>query len=262
MSDTTIWITGATSGIGKALAQNVPYAGARIINLSRRKHPDFESVIFDLCDPSTWGAVSSHLDKELASFKGERAIFIQNACWMAGNGTLESKSPEDYQRGLFANVAAPLAIGAMFLRALRPGYESGLAMMSAGAAACCLEGLSGYGPGKIAIEHWAQNMDKELGDKPGRPWVTAVRPGGTRTATVQRVADTLDPSMPNAQHIRDNIMRRLDPTSASKQIWGQLPPPAGISLISFGEPPEDPQYRFEDRRKKSVHVPGWQLMYR
>ena len=41
MSDTTIWITGATSGIGKALAQNVPYAGARIINLSRRKHPDF-----------------------------------------------------------------------------------------------------------------------------------------------------------------------------------------------------------------------------
>ena len=78
----------------------------------------------------------------------------------------------------------------------------------------------------------------------------------------QRIADTLDPSMPNAQHIRDNIMRRLDPTSAAKQIWGQLPPKPGISLISFGEPPEDPQYRFEDQRKKSVNVPGWQLMYR
>ncbi len=262
MSDTTIWITGATSGIGKALSLNVPYAGARIINLSRRKHPDFESVIFDLTEPSTWGAVRSHLHKELSNFKGERAIFIQNACWMAGNGTIESLTEEDYQKALYANVMAPLAIGEMFVRNCRPGYEAGIAMMSAGAAACCLEGLSAYGPGKIAIEHWAQNVDKELGTKPGRPWVCAVRPGGTRTATVQRIADTLDPSMPNAQHIRDNIMRRLDPTSAAKQIWGQLPPKPGISLISFGEPPEDPQYRFEDQRKKSVNVPGWQLMYR
>ena len=40
MSDTIIWITGATEGIGLALAQNAPWAGARIINLSRRKHPD------------------------------------------------------------------------------------------------------------------------------------------------------------------------------------------------------------------------------
>ena len=35
MSDTIIWITGATEGIGLALAQNQPFAGARIINLSR-----------------------------------------------------------------------------------------------------------------------------------------------------------------------------------------------------------------------------------
>ena len=51
MSDTIIWITGATDGIGAELAKQAPYPGARIINLSRRKHPDYESVHLDLTDP-------------------------------------------------------------------------------------------------------------------------------------------------------------------------------------------------------------------
>ena len=262
MSDTTIWITGATEGIGLGLAQTAPYPGARIINLSRRKHPDYESVIFDLTEPSTWDNVGRHLQSELSAFKGGRAIFIQNAYWSDGHGVLEQVSGDTYMKSLYANLTAPLALGAMFLHALKPGYEAGLALMSAGAAACCLEGLSTYGPGKIALEHWAQIVDKELGKRPGRPWVAAVRAGGTLTGPVKRMIETLDPKMPNVQHIRDNAKRRLDPVSAAKQIWANLPPPPGVSLISFGDPPDDPQYRFEGEKAKKVSVPGWQLMYR
>ena len=40
MSDTLIWISGATEGIGLALARTAPFAGARIINLSRRQQAE------------------------------------------------------------------------------------------------------------------------------------------------------------------------------------------------------------------------------
>jgi NAD(P)-dependent dehydrogenase (short-subunit alcohol dehydrogenase family) len=266
MSDTIIWITGATEGIGLALAQNQPFAGARIINLSRKRHPDYESVQFDLTDPSTWNDVRRHLEKELSAFKGKRAIFIQNGYWPDSHGVIDKVDSQTYQKGLYANVMAPLALGEMFVKACRPGYESGLVMMSAGAAACCLEGLSIYAPGKIAIEHWAQVVDTELNRAPGKPWVVAVRPGGVLTKTVRRMMEEkADPSMPNQAHIRNNAMRRQSPDGAARHIWAALPPAPGTSLISFGLLPEGPeykQYEFEGARMKLVNVPGWQLMYR
>jgi benzil reductase ((S)-benzoin forming) len=262
MSDTIVWITGATDGIGAELAKQVPYAGARIINISRSKHKDFESVQVDFTDPSTWDNVRKHVESELGKFKGKRAIFIQSAYWRDGHGLLEKVSAENYRKSLFANVTAPLAMGEIFVRACKPGYESGLVMMSAGAAVSCLESLSTYGSGKIALEHWAQIVDKELGRAPGKPWVVALRAGGVLTAEVRRLVENLDPKMPNAAHIRDNAHKRLKPDQAATEIWKVLPPPPGISLITFAPVPTYPGIPFEGERMKEVSVPGWQLGYR
>ena len=37
MGDTVVWISGASSGIGAALAASVPYPDARVIGISRRR---------------------------------------------------------------------------------------------------------------------------------------------------------------------------------------------------------------------------------
>jgi NAD(P)-dependent dehydrogenase (short-subunit alcohol dehydrogenase family) len=261
-SDTIVWITGGTGAMGNALAKLCPYPGARIINLSRRKHPDFESVIFDIAEPSTWDNVRRHLEKELGSFKGKRAIFIQGAYLTGAHGMLESVDPDLYSKAAVANVAGPIAIGAMFVRACKPGYESGLVMLSSGAGAACLEGLSTYGPGKRALEHWSQIIDKELGNKPGRPWIVALRVGGVLTPEVQKLIDSLPENMPNAAHIRANAHRRLKPDAAAQEIWKVLPPPPGISLITFGPVPDYPGIHLEGDRMKVVDVPGWQVVYR
>jgi benzil reductase ((S)-benzoin forming) len=79
VSDTIVWISGATEGIGLGLAHTVPYTGARIINLSRRRHPEYESVQFDLTRPETYEAVRASFARELADFEGRRAIFFHNA---------------------------------------------------------------------------------------------------------------------------------------------------------------------------------------
>ena len=75
-----VWITGATSGIGEALARNCPWPDTEIISVSRRPHPDFESVHFDLTDMASWDAVGAHLTERLATFRGERgAVHPQRA---------------------------------------------------------------------------------------------------------------------------------------------------------------------------------------
>lgn len=262
MTENLVWITGATEGIGLELARHVPFPDARIINVSRREHPDFESVVVDMTDPSSWEGLRRHLDAELAMFAGRRALFVQNAYWSGAHGRLLDVEPASYRRSILANVAAPLAFGEMFVRACRPGYESGLVMVSSGAAVSCLDGLSTYGAGKIAIEHWAQIVDQECSGVAGGPWVVAVRAGGVLTAPVQRVIDALDPSMPNAAHIRDNALLRLSPSQAALEIWKSLPPPPGVSLINLASPPDDPALSFGGERELDRPVPGWRLVYR
>jgi len=40
MSDTLVWISGATAGLGSGFAPTCPHPDARFINLSRSEHPD------------------------------------------------------------------------------------------------------------------------------------------------------------------------------------------------------------------------------
>ncbi len=50
-AETLVFITGATQGIGAALARKVPWPNARVVNISRRQHPELESVIADITAP-------------------------------------------------------------------------------------------------------------------------------------------------------------------------------------------------------------------
>src|SRR5690606_41740372 len=79
MAETLVWIGGATGGLGLGLARHVPYADARIVNISRRQHPAYETLITDIADPAGWQRVREHFARELAGFAGSRAIFIHNA---------------------------------------------------------------------------------------------------------------------------------------------------------------------------------------
>ena len=65
-SESIVWITGATSGIGEALARTCPWPDTEIISISRREHPDHETVLFDLTDMDSWDAVGDHLTEVLA----------------------------------------------------------------------------------------------------------------------------------------------------------------------------------------------------
>lgn len=261
MTDTILWITGATEGIGLGLARNQPFGDARIINLSRRQHPDYETVRFDLTEPRTWESVRTHLRDALARFSGKRAIFVQNGYYSQGVGLLHKVAAERYEKSVIANVAAPLVLGQMFIDACPPDLDTGLVLLSSGAAVSPLEGLASYCAGKVAIEHWAEVAARERRSRGAGPWVVAVRPGGVDTAPVRALSDWDEELYPRARAIRDNIVNRLDIDSAAQRIWAVLPPPPGVSVVSFAPPPTEDKFRFGGSQVRVLDDGRWKLVY-
>lgn len=236
-SKTLIWISGATQGLGLGLALTAPYEGARIINVSRRAHPKYESILCDLTDPSAYSAVAESFERELGAFNGERAIFIHNAYYQVA-GYVAEMDPTEYARSIQANAVAPMILGEMFLRAVKPGYESGLVMISSAAARVPYEGIATYCAAKAAMEMWVRTVKRELRDRGRETWVTAVRPGFVDTPA-SRLSATLSsrdckvaPMM--AQGFESGKMA-MTPVEAGQQIWAALPPKQDETVLLFGE---------------------------
>lgn len=242
-----VWISGATEGIGLGLARNVPWPDARIINLSRRPHPDYETITFDLTVPESWERVRESFRRELAGYAG-KALFIHNAFYSDAVGLVGKVDQDRYERSLLANLAAPLALGEAFIRACPPEVDGGLVMMSSGSAAVPLEGLATYCAAKVAVEHWVEVVQRERESRGGTgPWAVAVRPGAIDTGPA-RAAARLDPSVyPRAGNVANS--NRLDIESAGKRIWAELPPAPGVAVIAYEVAPEGADARFGGRFK-------------
>ena len=241
MPSSLVWISGATEGIGLGLARNVPYPNARVINLSRRQHPQFESVLFDLAKPATWDTLRNHFESELRRFNGERAIFIHNAFLRGTTGFVTQVEPQKYRDDVTANASAPLVLGDMFLRAVEEsGYrgETGLLLMSSAAARSPYEGHAVYCAAKAGVEMWVRVVRRELQRRGRNTWVVAVRPGFVDTPNVRYEATLSTDVYPVAPILAQQLesgQGLLDIDTAGKDIWAALPPPADKSLLLFGE---------------------------
>jgi NAD(P)-dependent dehydrogenase (short-subunit alcohol dehydrogenase family) len=229
MNESIVWISGATEGIGRALARTAPYENARIINLSRRRHPDFESVQFDLTEPATYDAVRKHFVAELASFRGSRALFIHSARYSVAPGFTFDTDSEEYCRALQANAVGPLVLGSMFLSAVGPDYESGLILMSSAAASSPIPGRATYCAGSAACEMWVRTAASELRLKKPRSWVVAVRPSVVDRQIVS------SSSLAATYSGQGQAASDREHEHAAREIWSALPPRPGTSVLMFDE---------------------------
>src|SRR5579859_606130 len=238
---TIVWITGATQGIGAGLAKAVPYRDARVINISRRQHPDLESVVADLTDPASWAVIAEHFASELSTFHGERAVFIHNANYSTASGFVGESDPQEYGKQVFANAAASLVLGDAFVRACHPRFESGLVMISSAAARHAMAGMAVYGAAKAGMEQWVRAVRAERKRRGTGPWVIAIRPGFVATeemlASREQYA-TGGEDFPGGAAVLAALDagNYLTPDESARQIWDLLPPdPNGRNVYFVGE---------------------------
>ena len=115
-------VTGASRGIGRAIAQALVDAGARVALIARREGPlrDLAAAMGPralpiVCDVSNPSDVSAALDVTAAAFGGASDILVNNA----GAFTLmplDTLDPSSFSTDLETNLVAPLR----FVRALLP----------------------------------------------------------------------------------------------------------------------------------------------
>jgi benzil reductase ((S)-benzoin forming) len=221
-----VFVTGGSSGIGRALIETVPYPAARIVHFARRAAAAVaENVAIDLADPATWPRVGEILERECARFSGERIVFVHAAGTLTPIGFAGEADAAAYQSNVLLNAAAPLALGDAFLRALHgTAAPATLLFIGSGASTSVYEGWTGYCAGKAAVDHWTRTAGAEQTRRGDRCRVLCIAPGVVATAMQEEIRATTARDFPTVEQFQalhdDGVLR--DPSEVARELWALL----------------------------------------
>ncbi|HEX4365092.1 MAG TPA: SDR family NAD(P)-dependent oxidoreductase [Solirubrobacteraceae bacterium] len=224
MSRSLVWISGASSGIGAALATTVPWDGARVLGVSRRLPAIGEHVEADLADPASWQRVGQSFEQELAGWSGERVVFVHAAGVIDPIGFVGEIDTDAYVRNVILNSAAGQVLGHMFLAASKEvDARRQVVMLTSGAAKSVYPGWASYGAAKAALDQWVRDAGAEQ-ELRGGAHVVAIAPGTVDTGMQRRLRETTEHDFPKRQKFvdlhRDDAL--ADPEQVATQIWALL----------------------------------------
>ena len=228
MTTTLIWITGASSGIGAAMAASVPFEDAELVDVSRSGSPHADAhVAADLADPSGWEAAAADFAARLARFDGERAILVHCAGTVEPTGFAGEVDAAAYRTNVLINSAAPQVLGDAFLRAVRDSGFAGRAdvvMLTSGAARKPYAGWTSYSAGKAAVDAWVHAAGQEQDARGGRVRVLSVAPGVVATAMQETIRATPAEQFPSVQRFVDlHASGELrEPVDVAADIWAVM----------------------------------------
>jgi uncharacterized protein len=163
LSGSTVLLTGASGGLGQAIAEALDAAGARVLLTGRRAELLDEvsarlgdgaaTLPADLAEP---GAAA-----ELAERAGDVDVLVANA-GLPGSGRLDGFTPEEIDRALDVNLRAPMQL----TRALLPGMlERGrghLVFVSSLSGKVASSGSSVYSATKFGLRGFAAGLREDL----------------------------------------------------------------------------------------------------
>jgi short-subunit dehydrogenase len=178
----TVLLTGATGGLGRAIAEALAARGATLV-LSSRKADELEQLAASLpdaghksvvCDLAEEGAALELIDKA-----GDIDVLVANAA-LPGSGRLESFSQDEIGRALRVNLESPVRM----TRELLPGWQqrgSGhFVFISSMSGFVSLPRSSIYAATKFGLRGFALNLREDLrGSGIG---VSVISPGAIRDA--------------------------------------------------------------------------------
>ncbi|HEY5287874.1 MAG TPA: SDR family NAD(P)-dependent oxidoreductase [Solirubrobacteraceae bacterium] len=179
LSRSKVLLTGATGGLGQAIARALSAEGAELILTGRRldvleplaSELHARAVAVDLSEPA-------EVDR-LLSEAGELDILVANAA-LPGSGKLDSLTMAEIDRALEVNLRAPIAMAHMLVPEMVKRGSGHLLFMSSLSGKAATAGSSIYNATKFGLRGFAGAMRAELhGTGVG---VSTVFPGFIREA--------------------------------------------------------------------------------
>ena len=195
-------ITGASSGIGAALAAQAEAAGHTVATVSRRPGPG-EHLAADLADPAAWSTTAEWMDGLIASRSWDRIVFIHNAGTLEPVGFAGEVDSDAYMRNVLLNSASPQVLGDRFIAAAEgAGCPAQMQVISSGAGKQPFVGWSSYCAGKAAGDMWVRTAGIERSERSSRVAVYSVGPGIVDTAMQAHIRDQDTEDFPNVERFR------------------------------------------------------------
>lgn len=182
MAERIALITGASSGIGEALARELAGRGYSLSLLARRKErlerlraelgSGGREVLAIGCDVSRDGDVEAAVEQTLSAF-GRLDVVIANAGIGVG-GTFSEMTLDDYRRVMETNFFGVIRLGKAALSALKESRGSFVGVGSVNGY-LAMPGFSAYCASKYALRGLLETMRAEL--LPAGVSVTHIAPG-------------------------------------------------------------------------------------
>lgn len=208
-----VLITGATDGIGLALARIWADRGARLVLIGRRPLADLADPIFTPTTYCTADLAQPDAPARIADFlAAQRIDALDLVVHNAGMGYVgdPAEQPSDSITALVqVNLTAPILLTLAVLPAVRRAHGR-LLFVSSVAAAWPAPRYAVYGATKAALEGFARSLRTELA---GEATVQVVRPGATRTG-MHRKAGLAETALPrramSAEEVAQAIVRAAE----------------------------------------------------
>ncbi len=186
ISGSTVLLTGATGGIGHAIARALAERGGKLILTGRRtdvleplaRELNGRALAVDLVEPA-------EIDR-LVSEAGEVDILVANAA-LPASGPLESFSVEELDRALDVNLRAPIVLAHALVPQMVKRGSGHLLFMSSLAGKAATPGTALYSASKYGLRGFASALRGDL--RTTGVGVSAVFPGFIRDAGMFADAD-------------------------------------------------------------------------
>lgn len=200
LSDKVVLVTGASSGIGAAVAEIFAEQGCHLVigarrldrlqtlaeNLQTKGAASVLSLPLDVCLQTS---VDNFVQQALKKFPQGVGVLVNNAGLAIGVDRVDNGRIEEWQTVLDTNVMGVLRVTRALLPAMLKQQRGHIVMMNSVAAHVVYEGGSVYAASKHALRAITKTMRLELNGTPIR--VSSIDPGMVETEfSMVRLKDT------------------------------------------------------------------------
>ena len=228
----TVLLTGATGGLGNAIARALAEKGAKLVMTGRRT-----DVLEPLALELSGRAIAADLADRTALPKlreeaGDVDILVANA-GLPADGTVANFSEEEIDRALDVNLRAPILLAKALSEPMVARGEGHLVFMSSLSGKVATHSSAIYSATKFGLRGFASGMRQDLRDS--GVGVSAVFPGPIRDAgmfsetqvELPRGAGTRSP-----EDVARAVVRAIEQNRAEIDV-GSLPVRLGSSVGAF-----------------------------
>ncbi|MCK8779925.1 oxidoreductase [Rhizobium sp. NTR19] len=239
MTEKTIFITGANSGFGLAIASAAAQMGHKVIGTVRseaaratflEKVPTASTVLCDVTEFERIQPVVDHVCEE----HGPVDVLINNAGY-GHEGVIEESSLDDMRRQFDVNVFGAVAVAKAFIPRFRERRSGFIVNVTSMGGMITMPGIGYYCGSKFALQGISEVMRSEMA--PFGVHVTTLCPGSFRTDWAGRSMVRADRSIPDYDALFNPIREARQAVSGKQLGNPKKLATAVLHLIGSDNPP-------------------------